>query len=222
MLAPSVSKFGAKERLTAVSASRPPRGEYDPLFEDAPFGVARLEGDSMATACILDTNRTLVEITEGGAVPGGRFVDLFEGDTPTTDVADLLRSSVEGPVLLHTKSKPRRAVSVYLVLDAGGRPMAAYAIDVSEESQLKDRLVQAEKMQAVGTLAGGVAHDFNNMLTAVMGFTDNLLARHPVGDPSFNDLQEISETLTRSAEMVKMLLANANRLVNSAASATRQ
>ncbi|MAP94029.1 MAG: hybrid sensor histidine kinase/response regulator [Ponticaulis sp.] len=207
VLAPSVSKFGAKERLTAVSASRPPRGEYDPLFEDAPFGVARLEGDSMATACILDTNRTLVEITEGGAVPGGRFVDLFEGDTPTTDVADLLRSSVEGPVLLHTKSKPRRAVSVYLVLDAGGRPMAAYAIDVSEESQLKDRLVQAEKMQAVGTLAGGVAHDFNNMLTAVMGFTDNLLARHPVGDPSFNDLQEISETLTRSAEMVKMLLA---------------
>ena len=40
-----------------------------------------------------------------------------------------------------------------------------------------------------------------------MGWTDNLMARHPVGDPSFNDLHEISETLTRSAELVKMLLA---------------
>ncbi|MAK62626.1 MAG: hybrid sensor histidine kinase/response regulator [Ponticaulis sp.] len=207
VLAPATAKMSARDRLTAVSSSRPPKGEYDPLFEDAPIGVARLEGDSLSAACIIDTNRTLVEVTEGGAIPGGRFADLFVSASDDRDVAQLLTSAVDTPILLKTKTQPERFVSVYITLDTGGRPMAAYAIDVSEESQLKDRLVQAEKMQAVGTLAGGVAHDFNNMLTAVMGFTDNLLARHPVGDPSFNDLQEISETLTRSAELVKMLLA---------------
>ena len=207
VLAPSIAKNTAKDRLTAVSSSRPPKGDYDPLFEDAPFGVARLEGDTLNTACIIDTNRTLVEITEAGAIPGGKLTDLFLPTNDNDKISDILAAAVDGPVLLKIKTDPKRFVSAYVALDAGGRPLAAYVIDVSEETQLKDRLVQAEKMQAVGTLAGGVAHDFNNMLTAVMGWTDNLMARHPVGDPSFNDLHEISETLTRSAELVKMLLA---------------
>lgn len=207
VMVPSSTRNTAKDRLIAVSASRPPKGDYDPLFEDAPFGVARLEGDTLSSACIIDTNRTLVEMTDACAIPGGKLTDLFSPISDNDKIEDLLNAAVDGPVLLRAKTSDKRFVSAYVTLDAGGRPLAAYVIDVSEETQLKDRLVQAEKMQAVGTLAGGVAHDFNNMLTAVMGFTDNLMARHPVGDPSFNDLHEISETLTRSAELVKMLLA---------------
>lgn len=207
ILPPKTRVSTASERLTAVSSSRPPRGEHDPLFEDAPFGVARLEGDSLASACILDVNRALVEITEGGALPGARFADLFQCENESDDLAEKLLSAVDKTIPLKTRTKPTRAVNVFVTLDSSGHPLIAYAMDVSEETQLKDRLVHSEKMQAIGQLAGGVAHDFNNMLTAVMGYTDNLLARHPVGDPSFDELQQISELSSRSAELVKMLLA---------------
>lgn len=207
ILSPSISKRNATERLTAVSASRPLKTEHDPLFEDAPFGVARLEGESLASACILDANRSLVEITEGNALPGGKFSDLFQCENNGDDLTEKLLAAVDKPIPLKTRTTPARAVNVFVTLDSSGRPLIAYAMDVSEETQLKDRLVHSEKMQAIGQLAGGVAHDFNNMLTAVMGYTDNLLARHPVGDPSFDELQQISELSSRSAELVKMLLA---------------
>lgn len=207
VLAPSNAPLTARERMTAESSSRPPKLDYDPLFEDAPFGVARLEGDSLATATVLDANRALVEITDGAAIPGGAFSGLFSANPEEGELSDLLLKAIDGPVELLTSAKPARAVNVFVTLDGSGRPAVAYAIDVTDQSQLKTRLVHSEKMQAIGTLAGGVAHDFNNMLTGVMLHTDRLLERHPVGDPSYNELQSIAELSARSAEMVKMLLA---------------
>src|SRR5690606_37373865 len=69
------------------------------------------------------------------------------------------------------------------------------------------QLSQAQKMQAVGQLAGGVAHDFNNLLTAIQFQLDALLQRHPVGDPSYEGLNEIRQTATRAADLVRKLLA---------------
>ena len=177
------------------------------MFDDAPFGVARLDGDSVSQACVIDANSALVELTEGAAVPGGRLADLFAVEDGGDDISKQLLAAVDGAVPLMLKGAGGNSVNVYILLDSVGRPSIAYLVDTTEQSQLKNRLVHSEKMQAVGTLAGGVAHDFNNMLTAVMGYTDNLLARHPVGDPSFDDLQQISELSQRSAELVKMLLA---------------
>jgi two-component system cell cycle sensor histidine kinase/response regulator CckA len=62
-------------------------------------------------------------------------------------------------------------------------------------------------MQAIGQLAGGVAHDFNNLLTAVFMQLDVLAARHPVGDPSYEGLNEIRQISTRAADLVRKLLA---------------
>ena len=50
-------------------------------------------------------------------------------------------------------------------------------------------------MQAVGQLAGGIAHDFNNLLTAIIGFCDLLLIKHPAGDPSFAEIMQIASSL---------------------------
>ncbi len=207
VLTPSNAPQGARERLTAISSSRPPRGDHDPLFEDAPFGVARLEGESLSQACIIDANRALVELTEGKATPGGSFSQLFTNSADDRELSEVLLNAVDHPIELRTTTEKPRDVSVVITLDNSGKPVIAYVIDMTEQSQLRSRLMQSEKMQAIGTLAGGVAHDFNNMLTGVMLHTDNLLERHTVGDPSFDELQQIHELSSRSAELVNMLLA---------------
>ena len=83
----------------------------------------------------------------------------------------------------------------------------AYLVDVSEQKQLELQLAQSQKMQAIGQLAGGVAHDFNNLLTAIQLRLDELLHRHPVGDPSYEGLNEIRQTGARAADLVRKLLA---------------
>jgi two-component system cell cycle sensor histidine kinase/response regulator CckA len=61
-------------------------------------------------------------------------------------------------------------------------------------------------MEAIGQLAGGVAHDFNNLLSAIQLRLDELLSRHPLGDPSYEGLTEIRQTGVRAADLVRQLL----------------
>ena len=66
-------------------------------------------------------------------------------------------------------------------------------------------------MQAVGQLAGGVAHDFNNVLQAIIGYSDLLLANHRPTDPSFQDIMQIKQNANRAASLVRQLLAFSRR-----------
>lgn len=85
--------------------------------------------------------------------------------------------------------------------------LIAHLIDTTEQKNLELRFVHSQKMQAVGQLAGGIAHDFNNLLTAMIGFCDLLLLRHPAGDQSFADLMQIKQNTNRAANLVRQLLA---------------
>src|SRR5215207_7192129 len=69
--------------------------------------------------------------------------------------------------------------------DEEGESIILYALDMTEQRQLKQQFAQAQKMNAVGQLAGGVAHDFNNVLQAIIGYSDLLLANHRPTDPAF-------------------------------------
>jgi two-component system, cell cycle sensor histidine kinase and response regulator CckA len=86
-----------------------------------------------------------------------------------------------------------------------------HLIDVTEQKNLELRFAHSQKMQAVGQLAGGVAHDFNNLLTAMIGFCDLLLMRHPAGDQSFADIMQIKQNANRAANLVRQLLAFSRR-----------
>ncbi len=66
-------------------------------------------------------------------------------------------------------------------------------------------------MNAVGQLAGGVAHDFNNVLQAIIGYSDLLLANHRPTDPSFQDIMQIKQNANRAASLVRQLLAFSRR-----------
>ncbi len=85
--------------------------------------------------------------------------------------------------------------------------LIVYLIDMTDQKLLEAKFTQSQKMQAVGQLAGGVAHDFNNILTAIIGFCDLLLMRHQVGDSSFDDIDQIRQNANRAANLVRHLLA---------------
>jgi len=79
--------------------------------------------------------------------------------------------------------------------------------DNTEEARLKRQAEQATKMQAVGQLAGGVAHDFNNILTAIIGHCDLMLMRHSPGDSDYDDIKQVQANSNRAAALTRQLLA---------------
>ena len=101
----------------------------------------------------------------------------------------------------------------HVVRDANGVPecFAATAIDLTERKALESQLQQAQKMESVGRLAGGVAHDFNNMLGVILGYTDLALMRVDLASPLHADLMAIRKTAERSANLTRQLLAFARK-----------
>ncbi|WP_204949769.1 cell cycle histidine kinase CckA [Methylopila capsulata] len=93
----------------------------------------------------------------------------------------------------------------------GGEAAVVYALDTTDQRALEAQFAQSQKMQAVGQLAGGVAHDFNNVLTAIIGYSDLLLANHRPTDPSFQDIMQIKQNANRAASLVRQLLAFSRR-----------
>lgn len=133
------------------------------------------------------------------------------------DIAKVLKSLATGqinnlpPIDVKIKGVDEETASLYLSRITGKyggfEGIIVHLIDTTELKNLEMRFVHSQKMQAVGQLAGGIAHDFNNLLTAMMGFCDLLLIKHPAGDPSFADIMQIKQNANRAANLVRQLLA---------------
>jgi len=93
------------------------------------------------------------------------------------------------------------------VVDYEGKPaILTFCADMSETKSLRSQLLQAQKMEAIGTLAGGVAHDFNNLLQIALGYSELLLVgKHP-DHPDYRNLHTINASAKRGAKLVQRLM----------------
>ncbi len=98
-----------------------------------------------------------------------------------------------------------------IIRDITARRQAEQALVALRERE--EQLRQAQKIEAIGRLAGGVAHDFNNVLTAIMGYTDLLLDDFRDDDPRRQDLKEIKKAAERAAGLTRQLLAFSRKQV---------
>jgi len=134
-------------------------------------------------------------------------------------MTEAMRSTTEMPII---EFRARHKNGTWRLLEGVGKNLlwnpavegfVASARDVTERKQLEDQLRQSQRIQAVGKLAGGVAHDFNNLLTAIMGYSDLLLARAGQESPLRKEVLEIRKAGERATMLTRQLLAFSRRQV---------
>jgi len=180
------------------------------LFNSAPVGLVELDSQGV----IVNSNPAFITLSQG-KVRGARLTDLVldaDRETLRRAVEQSLAGKAEvGPIDVIFSGEKQHTGELFLHrLSAGedGEPgVFIFAMDTTKHSTLEVQLAQSLKMQAVGQLAGGVAHDFNNMLTAIIGFSDLLLAKHRPTDPAFADIMNIKQSANRATNLVRQLLA---------------
>ena len=108
---------------------------------------------------------------------------------------------------LRQKSGKIIEVEVSITYLTGKNLFAAFVRDITERKRLEHQLVQAQKMETVGRLAGGVAHDFNNILTVINANAELGIMRMDSSDPKYEIFEEIRKSGERAAELTRQLLA---------------
>ena len=91
--------------------------------------------------------------------------------------------------------------------------LLTFALDISERKRLQEQLLQSQKLEAVGILAGGVAHDFNNILGAIIGYAEITMDKMATEDPLRKNLGKILDAAQRSSNITRQLLAFARKQV---------
>ncbi len=144
------------------------------------------------------------------------YAGVLDGDRAALEVAIVAASDSKtdiAPVDVCLRGDRDRSARLFISAsdEADGAGATVYALDTTELRTLQENFAQSQKMQAIGQLAGGVAHDFNNVLTAIIGYSDLLLANHRPTDPSFQDIMQIKQNANRAAGLVRQLLAFSRR-----------
>jgi PAS domain S-box-containing protein len=180
----------------------------DDLFRDAPMGVAFAD----AAGLVIDANKAFAAFFGGVGLKGRALADLVVA-ADRISVAQRIARAASGSrdanaIELRAPGQAgnERMGELFAIPMPGGKAVL-YLFDVTEQKVLETKFAQSQKMQAVGQLAGGVAHDFNNLLTVIIGNCEFLLMRHPAGDPSFKELNEVHQNALRAATLVGQLLA---------------
>ncbi|MDB5569775.1 MAG: cckA [Hyphomicrobiales bacterium] len=188
------------------------------FFNQTPMAIAAVDNKGLIVRANAAFARLMPDALKGD---GGGARSIYAG------LADRDREALRNAILAAEKGqmdvapidaalsgdKPASARFFVSPSDDGGEGsnVNIFALDTTEQRTLQESFAQSQKMQAIGQLAGGVAHDFNNVLTAIIGYSDLLLASHRPTDPSFQDIMQIKQNANRAAGLVRQLLAFSRR-----------
>jgi two-component system cell cycle sensor histidine kinase/response regulator CckA len=202
------------ERVQTEKALRESEEKYRNLVERAREGIAIVQNDVLKYV-----NHHLAEMV-------GHTVDELT-DTPFSDyihpdalpsvlethsrrmAGEEVPSTYEAAVRHKDGSRVDVEIDVGLITYQGSPAVFAIVRDLTERRHLEAQLRLAQKMEALGTLAGGIAHNFNNLLTAIMGNTSLMLLGTDADHPSYENLKNIEKLVESGAKLTKQLLGYA-------------
>jgi two-component system, cell cycle sensor histidine kinase and response regulator CckA len=179
------------------------------IFEHAGWGVAIVSADGMietVNPAFAAMHGWTVEELRGKPMAGLSAQQDFPRMNPLFDD--------RGHQIWETERVRRNGMVFPALIDAtavrdAGDQVIYYAVnvqDLTERRRAEEQVRQAQKMEAVGRLAGGVAHDFNNMMMIIMGFSDFLLTTLERSDPRWADADEIRKAAERAMHLTRQLL----------------
>jgi len=190
------------------------------FFNSTPMAIASVDADGV----VLRANGAFVRLSplalKGGAEQSRPTIYRGVAERDHAMLREALNAARESkgdiaPVDVALEGEGARSARFFVSASDpqgdDGASAIVFALDTTEQRTLQENFVQSQKMQAIGQLAGGIAHDFNNVLTAIIGYSDLLLANHRPTDPSFQDIMQIKQNANRAAGLVRQLLAFSRR-----------
>jgi len=186
---------------------------YRSLIQGAAYGIYRTTIDGT----ILDANPAIAHML-GYTVDELQALNMSDVYRSPADRAALIEEyrNRQSPAPFSTDVAWRRkdgtSITVHITarvvhLDDGTSCFEGVVEDITEKRALEEQLRQAQKMEAVGRLARGVAHDFNNVLAAIVGCSDLLATQLDPADPSLEEATEIRKAAERGAALTRQLMA---------------
>jgi PAS domain S-box-containing protein len=216
------------ERDLTEQALRENEERYRTIFQSSPLGMFR----STINGRFIEVNPALAEMI-GYADPESMIRDIRDigvqlyADPDERQRVLSSQMHASGDIMTHLNRYLRRdgserTAKLYLKTIRNDEGVPAFFDGIveditermraeEEQQRLEAQLMQAQKMESIGRLAGGVAHDFNNMLGAIMGYSDLALSRIDPGDQVHGYLQEVRKAADRSADLTRQLLAFARK-----------
>lgn len=199
---------------------RASEGQKRLLIDRSPVGIAVVQEGRLVY--VNPALRGILGYEEFNGLVGKQLVEVVAPEDRDMVTQTLVAAPTGRPVSSRFEAKALRGdgQSVDIEVWPGethyeGLPaLLLFAVDTTESKTLRAQALHAQKMEAVGTLAAGIAHEFNNLLTVASGFSEILLAEKSVEDPDYSDLQKIAASCARGAELVKKIRALGRRADN--------
>jgi len=216
-IVPDASKITDKDKELADT-----RNHIAWLFGETPFGIA-----------LLDDKGKVYEVNP----PLQKMLNLSQNDLLNKDISEIIKrtdidvlldkmkkvmtgklNAAKCEIKLFVAEEKTESVKIFEIFIRPTRNLSSahkdkvtglilHFFDATEWRNLEIQFEQAQKMQDMGEMAGGIAHEFNNTLTAILGACEFLLESHPAGDPSFINIRRIVDYSNHSANLVRQLLA---------------
>ena len=210
------------ERIKAEEALRESESRFRGAFEHSAIGMALVSPEGKW----LRVNSSLCEMLgySEEELLAKTFQEITHPDDLETDL-EYVRQMLAGAIETYTMEKRYFhkqghtvwiLLAVSLVRESSGNPLhfISQIENITGRKQaeedrltLERQMLNAQKLESLGVLAGGVAHDFNNILTAVIGNTELAIMRLPPASPVLSNLQQIEKSAERAADLAKQMLA---------------